>query len=62
MKEGTITLTKQDIAEALEEILSNLPPMDVQQQMVEMVKRLTDMGVPESEATILVFDKLEGVH
>ena len=62
MKEGTITLTKQDIAEALEEIHSNLPPMDVQQQMVEMVKRLTDMGVPESEATILVFDKLEGVH
>ena len=62
MKEGTITLKKQDIAEALEEILNNLPPMDVQQQMVEMVKRLTDMGAPESEATILVFDKLEDVH
>lgn len=62
MKEEKITLTEQGVAEALEEILSNLPPMGVQQQMVEMVKRLTDMGVPESEATILVFDKLEGVH
>ena len=62
MKEETITLTKQDIAEALEEILSNVPPMGVQQQMVEMVKRLTNMGVPESEATMLVFDKLKHVH
>ena len=35
---------------------------DIQQQMVEMVKRLTDRGVPESEATMLVFDKIEGKH
>ncbi len=62
MKEGTITLTKQDIAEALEEILSNLPPMGVQQQMVEMVKQMMEKGVSEEEATGLVFDKLDATN
>jgi len=55
-------IDEMDIAECIEEILKDAPPKEIQQQMVDMVKRLTDIGVPESEATKLVFEKIERKH
>ena len=62
MKIDEVIISELDVAECIEGILKDAPSKDIQQQMVEMVKRLTDRGVPESEATMLVFDKIEGKH
>jgi len=45
-----------DIELALEDILKDLPPMELQQQTVALVDKMVAQGVPKEQALQFVFE------
>jgi len=45
-----------DIKQLLEEIIKDLPPMELQQQSVALVDKMVAQGIPEKQALQFVFE------
>ncbi len=57
-----VTITTEDVVDALSEMLENRPSPEVQQAMVDEIERLKAEGKPETEAVRLVFQHNQQLH
>lgn len=50
-------ITEQDILRAIEEVIKDIPPIEIQRRSVELIDAMVAKGISEDKALNFVFEK-----
>ena len=54
--ENMAEIDSLDIKQLLEDIINELPPMELQQQSIALIEKMVAQGIPEKQALQFVFE------